>query len=255
MPKDNLTMTQEDKKISTKSALEPVLDTAQVLAFLAANPEFLLDHPEALITTPIPNRSFKGDNISDFQVAIIAILRKKLLRSNHKLNKIIEMGKDSHDHLKQIEHSIYQLCLCNSIEAFEQLLQEELPKLHKLIVIKFIVDKDSFGDISPSLIEKAGILIADTSKINKIININNQIALKPEVTGRAFYGDKASLIQSEAIIRVTSLKESKTIRLLNGIVIFGAGEKGYFKGGQATDLIHLLANMIALCANRLLCTH
>lgn len=223
-------MTIEDNDNGAAGQDAPLSEEA-VLAFLNANPDFLLQHPEVLA----PDEPH-GKGVESFLQAGLARLRERVAQSEGLNQQLLENGRDNLTTLTQIHECVLQLLAASSFEELAQVAVEDLSIILNLDVVNLCVEAGAGEDLPVG-----GLQIIPPGTIDHLIPHNRAIVLRDNISGDPeIFGGAAPLIQSDALVRLDISPESPPAMLA-----FGSREPERFHHSQATELLTFLARALA----------
>lgn len=215
------------------------LSPAAVRAYLAANPEFLADHPEllAILTPP----ALKGDGaVIDMQRFMIERLQAEVVRLRSLQGELIETGQSNMASQSQIHGAVLALLGARDLEHLCAIVTSELVDLLELEAVALCLEAARKTRPRETL---GGAHVLGPGVISRRLGQGRDIVLRREVAGdRAIFRTKAPRVRSEALIRLHLGSDAPL-----GLLALGAGEADRFHPGQGTELLAFLGRALEHC--------
>jgi uncharacterized protein YigA (DUF484 family) len=218
---------------------DKTLITAQdVLTYLRTHPKFLITHPEAceFLTPP---KSGAGRNVADFQNFMIQRLKADKERVLETTQAIVENARSNMNNQQRIHNVVLRLLEAQSFEEFIVIITMDLSAMLDTDISVLVVES-SGADIPH--IHTPGIRVVPEGTIDRWMNGKNTL-LQSDISGiEAIYGGGATLVASQALLRVDISKNTPP-----AILAFGSRDPMMFQDGQGTDMVSFLARVVERC--------
>lgn len=214
------------------------LDPEEVIAFLRANPKFLQKNPEACDLL-VPPKSDAGKNVADFQSFMIKRLKDDKEKVLETTQAIVENARSNMNNQQRIHKVILRLLEARNFEEFIHIITMDLSAMLDTDISVLVVESN--GHDIPH-IHTTGIRVLPQGTIDKWMQGQN-VLLQSEISGiEAIYGGGATLVQSQALLRVDISMDTPP-----AILAFGSRDPHMFEDGQGTDLVVFLAGVVERC--------
>lgn len=232
------------KRDDAALAVTPPTDQ-QVLEFLGRNPDFLLRHPEALLSLSPPSR-FKGtDGLVDMQVYMIERLRDELDRVRGAADHLINTSRSNMSTQTRTHEAALLLLAAETMDALAEVVTDDLTGLLAVDVATLRFEKPTKP--LPKL-AVPGVQLIPTGMVEKILGGRDRdYALTEQMPGDPLMFDEAAtLVLSSAVVRL-----SPGGRCPDGLLALGSRHPRTFHAGQGTELLTFLARITETCVRRL----
>jgi len=217
------------------SPASPRLTEQQVVDYLRGHREFLDRHPE-LIADLIPARHPNGRAVVDLQQYLIEKLRRDLVEARQKHDVAVVAARGNLHSQQRIHAAVLDLMNAPSFEHFVEAITTDLALTLDVDVVTLCVE--SARPNQPRT--KSGVRFLAVGAVDALMGPGKEILLRPAVAAeRAIYGGGATLVKSDALLRLSISEEAPV-----GVVAIGSREPGHFRAGQGTELLVFLARTI-----------
>lgn len=211
------------------------LTVDEVLAFLQRNPKFLQACPQAMEYL-IPPKNAGDKKVKDFQSFMIERLKhdKEMVVSTTR--ELIDNARSNMNNQIRIQNVILRLLEAKDFEEFIQIITMDMSAMLDTDISVLVVE--STGDDIPH-IHTNGIRLIPPGTVDKWM-AGKDALLQSNISGiEPIYGGAATLVQSQALLRVDISMNTPP-----AILAFGSREPDMFQDGQATDQISFLARVV-----------
>ena len=220
---------------SEAMTIDKPLSAAEVIDFLRANPKFLQQHPEACDFL-VPPKNGTGKNVSDFQSFMIKRLKDDKEKVLETTQAIVENARSNMNNQQRIHKVILRLLEARNFEQFINIITMDLSTMLDTDISVLVVESN--GHDIPH-IHTSGIRVLPQGTIDKWMNGQN-VLLESNISGiEAIFGGGATLVQSQALLRVDISMDTPP-----AILAFGSRDPNMFQTGQGTELISFLAGVV-----------
>lgn len=212
----------------------PALTAADVVAFLQANPKFLQQNPEACDFLIPPKNGDK--KITDFQGFMIKRLKDDKEKVIETTQTIVENVRNNMNNQQRIHKVILRLLEARNFEEFIHIITMDLSTMLDTDISVLVVESN--GHDIPH-ITTSGIRVLPEGTIDKWMK-GQDVLLQSNITGiEAIFGGGATLVQSQALLRVGISMDTPP-----AILAFGSRDPMMFQESQGTELITFLARVV-----------
>lgn len=215
------------------------LSPEDVIAFLRANPKFLSQNPEACDLLVPPKNGANADagkNVSDFQSFMIKRLKDDKEKVVEATQTLVENARSNMNNQQRIHGAILRILEARNFDEFIHIVTMDLSAMLDTDISVLVVESN--GHDIPH-ITTSGIRVLPQGTIDNWMNGQN-VMLQSNISGiEAIYGGGATLVQSQALLRVDISMDTPP-----GILAFGSRDPEMFHDGQATDQVAFLAAVV-----------
>ena len=223
---------------SSKAEKTLTLSSEEVVAFLRDNPKFLKEHPEACDLL-VPPKSDAGKNVSDFQSFMIKRLKDDKEKVVEATQTLVENARSNMNNQQRIHSAILRLLEARNFDEFIEIVTMDLSAMLNTDISVLVIESN--GHDIPHITTN-GIRVLPQGTIDNWMN-GQDVLLQSNISGiESIYGGGASLVQSQALLRIDISMDTPP-----GILAFGSRDPEMFQDGQATDLIAFLAGVVERC--------
>lgn len=206
-----------------------------VLAFLKDNPNFLQRHPEACDLL-IPPQAGDGKKVADFQSFMIKRLKDDKKSVEDMTAELVQNARNNMNNQQRIHTAILRLLEARSFDEFIQIITMDLSAMLDTDISVLVVESN--GNDIPH-IHTSGIRVIPTGTIDKWMG-SESVLLQSNISGiEAIYGGGATLVQSQALLRVDISMDTPP-----AILAFGSRDPKMFEEGQGIEQVSFLARVV-----------
>lgn len=222
-----------------EAALPIVLpEEKQVVAYLHAHPDFLVRHPDLLLSLSPPSRWAGDDGILDMQVFMIERLRDEVERVRGAAESLIHTSRSNMSIQTRTHKAVLAILSADTLAELAETIADDLPALLDVDVATLCFEPALVPLprlVAPGLITLPAGMVARTMG-----GSDRDCALTEEMPGDpALFADGAALVQSSAVVRLSPGEPCP-----DGLMALGSRNGRTFHAGQATELITFLARVV-----------
>jgi uncharacterized protein YigA (DUF484 family) len=215
-----------------------------VIAFLAANPDFLQRHP-ALVRRLAPPSRFEpqeeGAEVVDMQGFMVSRLQADLARVRDSQDELIQSARSNLSTQNQIHEAVLAVLEARDLEEFIHIVTRDLPMV--LDVDALTLCAEASGRFEP---KQGGLFVLTEGGVDEILGEGRRVLLRENSEGsEKLFGPAAALVRSDALVRLTLTGTAP-----HALVALGSREAGRFHPGQGTELLSFLASVLEKCLAR-----
>jgi uncharacterized protein YigA (DUF484 family) len=214
----------------------PQLDEDQVVAYLTAHPDLLLNRPELLSSLTPPAR-FVGETVLDFQLAIIRRLTQELDQMKGCAEHLITTSRSNMSIQSRTHGVALAMLAAGDMEKLLQVIAEDMPAQLDLDIALLAIER-------PSEVPPTGIVPLPKGTINGHLGAGEVLLRAERPADPAIFGNAASLVQSYALARVNCGRHG------SGLLALGSRHERTFHSSQGTELLAFLAQILEDCLSR-----
>ncbi len=232
--------------VMTHSHKSPALSEDQVMAYLDANPDFLLRHPDLVPVLAPPSRWPEAGAVVDMQVYMIARQREEMGRVRAAAEDLILTSRTNMSVQSRTHAAALALLHADDMGLLARTVNDDLPALLD-VDVACLCFEDS-PEPRPELIQP-GIQRLTPGEVDRILGGDDHDCLLSETAREqvGLFGDGAGLATSTALVRLECGQD-----MPDGLLALGARRPDTFHPGQGTELIGFLARVAETCVKRFL---
>jgi len=210
---------------------------AAVRAFLRANPDFLLKHPDLLeVLTPPPRHS--GGNVTDLGGFMVGRLQGEVERLREREASLLETARTNQAVQGRVHRATLSMLDAMSFEHLIHIVTRDLSDVLDVDAITLCVEASN-GD-EPKRVPTGGVFVLEAGAIDHFIEPGQSIYLGPSFPGHdAVFGPAAGIVHSMALVRLAASPHSPV-----GLLALGSRDAKAFEAGQGKDLLIYLARFL-----------
>lgn len=219
----------------TDTKTPDTLKEKDILAWLKANPNFLLKHPDILEHLAPPKENM-GKGVADFQHYMVQRLKKDKDTITETTRDLIEVSRLNMNSVTRIQEATLKLLEARNFIQFIQAITMDLAAILDVDLAVLVVETS--GQDIPSMIA-SGIKVVPEGTIKQWMN-GETVLLQNDIQGtEAIYGGGARLVRSQAVLRVDISMQTPP-----AVLCFGSRDPEMFRPGQGTELVGYLARVV-----------
>lgn len=217
---------------------EQGLDEGQVLGYLRAHPELLARHVELLAPLLKPERA-SGDRVVDLQRFMVERLSKRTRELEAARDQMVALARLNLRGQTRVHRAVLALIGARSFEHLIQAATIDLPVFLGLDVACLCIEAEG---TPPPRCPAPGVRVLEPGGVERVLGPARDMLLRPRVRGeRAIFGSAASLVRSDALLRLKISPASPV-----GLLALGSRKESRFNPGQGTELLGFLARALEL---------
>lgn len=221
-----------------------VLSDGQVAAYLRRHGDFLLRHPDLVLSLSPPSRWPDVDGVVDMQVFMIERLKEEVDRIKGATEDLIHTSRFNMSTQSRTHEAVLTLMGAEDLSGLARAVAEDLPAMLDVDVATLCFEEA--GRPLPALAVPGVLRIPPGSVETMMGGPDRDCALQEELPGDPMlFGEGAGLVASSALVRV-----SPGGICPDGLLALGSRHDRTFHPGQGTELITFLARVVDLCVQR-----
>lgn len=214
------------------------LTAEDVLKYLKAHPDFIIQNPQAMDVL-VPPKAAQGKGVADFQSYMIQRLKADKDEVISSTRELIENARSNMNNQQRIHNAVLRLLEARDFDDFIHCITLDLSTLLDVDISVLLVEAN--GRDIPH-VHQNGIRVLPPGTIDKWMDGKN-VLLQDDISGiEAIYGGGATLVRSQILLRVDISQNTPP-----AILAFGSRDPAMFHEGQATDQILFLTRVIERC--------
>lgn len=222
----------------SRAPAPPLPDAAAVARYLAAHPDFFLDHPALLDSLRLPGEA-EGGKVVDLRGVMIGRLRGQLAESNALRDEMVSAGRNNQQVLARTHEAVLALLAARSFEQLIERTTGDLATILDLDVVALGVERGSEESALPP-VRLGGVFQLEPGTVEALIGPGRQVTLRAATNGDPLlYGGGAGLVRSDALVRLAISRQTPP-----ALLALGARDEGHFHPSQATELLRFLSQVL-----------
>ncbi len=232
-------MASDPEKI-TKAPTAVDMAAADVAVYLRRHPDFLDKNPEILAAMLPPTRR-DGDGVVDFQRVMVEKLRAEVDRLRSAEYELVSLGRSNMHHQGRVHAAALALLGSTTLEHLIELIGTDLAV--DLDVDAATLCFEAPPNAGPDGVACRGLRLVPRGAVERLLDGGKSIVLLADETGdRDLFGEAASLVRSQALIRIEPRRGAPF-----GILALGSRQPEKFHPGQGTELLAFLGRVAEHC--------
>lgn len=217
----------------SKTKNTPKITAADVVEYLRNEPNFFSQHPEALTAISSPD-SDQGDGVINFQSVVINKLRDSAEEFKQERKDLLLTARTNQQSLSRIHECVLAVLASKSFEQVIHTVTTDFAAMLDLDMVILCIEAD---DEKIRLLDTRGLVVLPEGEIERCLGAEKLVSLRGDITGeKQIFGAEASLIRSEAIVRLNISSVTPP-----SLIAFGSRDPLRFDSGQSTELVAFLA--------------
>jgi len=211
---------------------------AEVRAYLAAHPDFLVHNAELLgILTPPALR--RGDQVVDMQSFMLQRQRGELEKLKQQQSDLLGTSRANLMSQSRVHKAVLAVFGARTFEQLIQIVTTDLAVMLDVDVVTIAVE--SAEPMKPKL-RNQGVQILTPGTVDALFGPDRDVLLHDEIVGDPMlFGDGAGLVTSAALLRLRVSSAAPA-----GLLAVGARRPGKFHAAQGSELLNFLACAVAI---------
>lgn len=213
---------------------------AQVAAYLRRHGDFLLRHPDLVLSLSPPSRWTEAGAIVDMQAFMIDRLKEEVNRIKGAAEDLILTSRSNMSIQSRTHQAVLVLLEASDLATLSQAVAEDLPPILDVDVAGLCFEHT---DNPLPALAVPGIHRIAAGSVDRIMGgPDRNCALNEELPGDpALFGGGAGLVASSALVRLAPGGICP-----DGVLALGSRHGCTFHAGQGTELISFLARVIEI---------
>jgi uncharacterized protein YigA (DUF484 family) len=214
------------------------LTEAQVADYLRRHGDFLLRHPDLVLSLTPPSRFAEGGAVVDLQAFMIDRLKEEVHRIKGAAEDLILTSRSNMSTQNRTHQAVLVLLSADDLGALAQAVADDLPPILDVDVAGLCFETSERA--LPAL-EVPGVLRLPAGSVDLLLGgPDRSCALNEEMPGDpALFGSGAGLVASSALVRLAAGGNAPP-----GLLVLGSRHGCTFHAGQGTELITFLARVL-----------
>lgn len=207
-----------------------------VKAFLRANPDFLLKHPE-LLEILTPPRRHTGGNVTDLGGFMVGRLQDQIADLRQREASLLETARSNQSAQARVHRATLALLEAMSFEHLIHIVTRDLSDVLDVDVITLCVEANGDG---PKRAPTGGVFVLEAGTIDRLLEPGQPLYLGTPFPGQdAVFGPAAGIVRSMALVRLSASPHAPA-----GLLALGARDANKFQPGQGKELLVYLARFL-----------
>ncbi|NQV21871.1 MAG: DUF484 family protein [Rhodospirillales bacterium] len=227
----------DDSQKPPKSGLE----AGDVVDYLRAHPDFLVDHPEILSILTPPSHRTEG-NVLDLQLFMLQKLQKEVRKLSGNWSDLIATSRSNMATQAQVHTAVLAILKSESKAELIHKVTFDFPDILNVDAVALCSEDEVVLETGS---DESPVRFLGEGAVDRLMGLGRDILLRSKADRLdEVFGPAADLVRSDALIRLT-LGDNKS-----GILALGTREEEKFHPGQGTELMGFLAQSIEICVGR-----
>ncbi len=218
---------------AVQQQIEPT--DAQVAAYLADHPDFLMRHGDLMSKLALPRRQWVGkggSKVVDLQAAMLERLRSELEQVRQIEGVLLETSRSNLQTQMRIHAAVLSMLGSQGLEDLIDTVTRDLPVLLDVDAIALCVEA------SADALPIEGLRPLPRGTVEAIMGPTDRVLLRHDISGdKRIFGEAAAAVRSDALVRPEAVTEEEGPPFL---LAFGSREPEHFHPDQGTELISFL---------------
>lgn len=228
------------------------LSPEQVRDFLKKNPDFLKKNADLMAEIAPPEREL-GDGVIDFQHFMVRNLQKDTKSVKARYEMLVDFCRDNMSAQSQVHQAALRLMRASGIEALLEVIGIDLVTLFDVDVVRMAMESDIPVDTSYGDENYSGFVFVPPGTVDAALGERKQVLLVDDVIESPFSGFSAIFADCDQQMRSCALLRLEMETVDRHVMLaFGVRHKGRFHAGQGAELLHFLAQVVAVQLDRYL---
>jgi len=206
-----------------------------VIAFLRARPNFLLEHP-ALLESLTPPENRKGEGVPDFQQFMLRRLQANYDWLKQQQRELIANSRANLHSISRVHQSILMLMEAQSFGEVAELILHDFVSIFDVDAVSLLIESDN--PIQPDL-QRMGVRIVQPGMTEFWLEQEAAIMDSNMVGDPIVFGPAAPLVRSQLLLRLELMPEVPL-----GMLALGSRDPLLFQELQGTELVNFLARAV-----------
>jgi hypothetical protein len=178
---------------------------------------------------------------------IIDLQHYQLKSVNDRYDLLVDYCRDNLSTQSQVHKAVLRLVQARNIEQVLEILAIDLPVILDVDVVRLAMESDIPVDTAYGEQHYSGVVFIDSGASDEIFGAQRSVVCvgdareEPTFAFEQIFVDCDELIESFALIRLSLENIEKNI-----ILALGTRHKNRFKTGQSAEILHFLAQIVAL---------
>jgi uncharacterized protein YigA (DUF484 family) len=212
---------------------QPTAD--EVVGYLRAHPEFLVQRQDLLLDLTPPPR-WRGEGVVDLHQHIVRGLREELDAMRSCAREFIDVSRVNHDVQARAHAAVLALLGASGLAETSVVVREEFPRLLGLAAARLCFEREP-AHHTIALLRLAAL---PEGTVEQLVGSDSDIALMSRIADHGIIFDTdAPRVRSAALVRIKPLPGGPV-----GLLAFGGAQPHDFHPGQAVDVVAFLARVV-----------
>lgn len=217
----------------------PSLDAEDVRLYLLRHPEFVINDPE-LLAQLMPARD-EGENVVDMQSFVITKLQRQVRTLRDIQSDLIEASSFNSLAREQVHAAALAMLDAPTFDALIEYITLPDGLAATVGLSSAAICMEATGTVSRA--DTIGMRLLERGGVARMMGGTMPYRLAANVLGsEGLYGDRASEVHSEALVRLDFSRVTPP-----GLLALGGADPEQFHPEQAADLLEFLARIVERC--------
>ena len=232
-----MTVRSEEPETATAAEVEDDLTADQVREYLLGHADFFSDHPD-ILRALTPEERFQEKGVVDLNQFMVDRLRDDVGRLQGTQGDIIDASRANLRAQSEVHEAILAILSADSFERMIATITSDIADILRIDVVSICVEaanNDPIGQVG-----RAAVYVLPPGAITRIIGEEDSFKLQVgSPSDRAVFGPASGIVKSFALARMDI-----SVKTPVGLLALGSRDEEKFAGGQGTELLRFLVNVI-----------
>jgi hypothetical protein len=212
----------------------------QVREYLQKHPDFLKKNADIMQHLTPPERDL-GEGVLDFQHFMVKNLQKDSQSLKTRYDLLIDFCRENMSVQAQVHQAALRLIRTRGLEALLEVITLDLVSLFDVDVVRMAMESDVPVDTSYGEQNYSGFVFIAPGTVDAALGANKNVLLVDDVAEKPFAGLEQIFSDCEDLVRLELDTVGKNV-----VLAFGVRYKSRFHSGQGIELLHFLAQIVAM---------
>lgn len=233
-------------------ANDSAVSAQDVRRYLLDHPEFLNANPDILQEADTPAREL-GDGVLDFQQFMVKNLQQNSKSIQEQYDTLVDYCRDNMSVQLQVHQAAMRIMKVRDIESLLEIISTDLLALFNVDVVRMAMESDLPVDTSYGEQDYSGCVFVPPGTVDEILGPSKNVLLVDDTLEAPFIGFEEIFIDCEGMARSCALLRLDLDTVGKNIILaFGVRHAGRYHSGQGVELLHFLAQVVAVQLDRYL---
>jgi uncharacterized protein YigA (DUF484 family) len=211
------------------------ISEAEVISFLRARPNFLLEHPD-LLQSLTPPEAQHGTGVKDFQQFMLKRLQANYDWLKHQQRELIANSRANLHSLSRVHQAVLMMMEATSFDILADIILHDFIHLFDVDAVSLLIESDN--PIQPDL-QRLGIRVVQPGMTEFWIENQTAIMDSNMLGDPIVFGPAAPLVRSQLLLRLELMPNVPL-----GMLALGSRDPLLFQELHGTELVMFLGRAV-----------